>query len=586
MGKRFLLVPSCRKGNGTGHLRRVISLYQQLKKEADVEILISCEAVSPSFMQLLEDHVREKDILSGAVPDENTWDFIVVDKRGTEGEERALWSKKGILIGIDEGGAERSSFPFLIDIFPGIFLRSPANITNPSLMELPAPEYRRSPPAAVHHDDFLSILISFGGEDPEKLTEKIVSYLLSTGTVHPKRITVVEGPFFGDRRFPDGITVLHAPAQLKNMLYRYDIVFTSFGLTAFEAAAAGVKVVLFNPSKYHQQLSRKALFFEIGVKRINKTRLAHALRHPDQISVPPVSASDDQNSTLLSRILLSLNVPPIQKCPVCGVHLPAAAERFPDKTFFTCGKCGIEYLVSFLPGRISYEHNYFFSEYRKQYGKTYLEDFDYIRRLSAERLKIIAKKAKGRTILDVGCAYGPFVKEALDRGWAPAGLEVVKEAAEYVRTVLGIPVMCGSFEKAVFEGTYDAVTMWFVLEHFKNVGSVLAKVNGIVKIGGVFAFSTPNSSGITGKSSRRFFLNGSPGDHFTVWNPRLVTKILHMFGFRVVRIKVTGHHPERFPGFLKGTDGIKRKIMYFVSSFLKLGDTFEVYAVKYKEYSP
>ncbi len=584
--KRFLLVPSCRKGNGTGHLRRIISLYLQLKEKADVEIFIPCETVSSSIVAILEEHVRKKDVLFRAVPDANVWDFIVVDKRETEGEERALWSKKGILIGIDEGGAERDAFPFLIDIFPGLSPSSPANITNPSFMELPAPEYRRSSSAAVHHDKSFSILVSYGGEDPERLTEKTVSYLLSTRFIQPECITVVKGPLFGDRCFPEGITVLHAPALLKNMLFRYDIVFTSFGLTAFEAAAAGVKVILFNPSKYHKQLSLKALFFEIGVKEINKSRLLGALQHPDQIPVPSVPFSDTRNVTPLFRVLLALEIPAIQKCPVCGAHSPSGEVRFSDKTYFTCGKCGIEYLVSFTPEGITYKHDYFFSEYRKQYGKTYLEDFEHIRRLSAERLKIIAGKTPGRDILDVGCAYGPFVKEALDSGWNPAGLEIADEAAQYVRTTFGIPVIRGSFEEAVIEKRYDAVTMWFVLEHFKNVESVLAKVNRIVKKGGIFAFSTPNSSGITGKSSRRLFFDQSPGDHFTVWNPRSVTKILHVFGFRVIRVKVTGHHPERFPGFLKGKSGVKRKVMFLISSFFKYGDTFEVYAVKYKEYSP
>ena len=90
------------------------------------------------------------------------------------------------------------------------------------------------------------------------------------------------------------------------------------------------------------------------------------------------------------------------------------------------------------------------------------------------------------------------------------------------------------------------VTLWYVIEHFSDLKSVLEALNGVLNMGGVLALSTPNESGISGLRSRRGFLEKSPRDHYTIWNPRVARRLLGRFGFKVYKIRITGHHPERF----------------------------------------
>jgi hypothetical protein len=67
-------------------------------------------------------------------------------------------------------------------------------------------------------------------------------------------------------------------------------------------------------------------------------------------------------------------------------------------------------------------------------------------------------------------------------------------------------------------------------------------------------------------------------DHHTVWSPACAPAVLDRFGFRTVRTRVTGHHPERSPLLAAlGRAGER------LSRLLGLGDTFEVYAVKVRE---
>jgi hypothetical protein len=64
-----------------------------------------------------------------------------------------------------------------------------------------------------------------------------------------------------------------------------------------------------------------------------------------------------------------------------------------------------------------------------------------------------------------------------------------------------------------------------------------------------------------------------------VFNPRGLRKTLARFGFSLKKIRITGHHPERFRGVMR-SNGLRGRIAGIVSRIAGLGDTFEIYAVK------
>jgi 2-polyprenyl-3-methyl-5-hydroxy-6-metoxy-1,4-benzoquinol methylase len=250
---------------------------------------------------------------------------------------------------------------------------------------------------------------------------------------------------------------------------------------------------------------------------------------------------------------------------------------------------------------IRYTEIYFFENYKKQYGKTYLEDFPNLTAMAERRLKIIKSLLGegGHSLLDIGCAYGAFAAAAREKGFDCIGIDGSAAAAAYVRDELGISAFDGFFPeedliKKVRESVrreFDAVTLWYVIEHFEidagayESGSMLKtaleQIHALLRAGGVLAFSTPNSSGVSGRFSLKKFLEKSPPDHWTIWDCRHAGKILSRFGFTVQKIVVTGHHPERFP-FCSGLKpgSFAYKALLALSKLLRLGDTFEVYAKK------
>ena len=124
--------------------------------------------------------------------------------------------------------------------------------------------------------------------------------------------------------------------------------------------------------------------------------------------------------------------------------------------------------------------------------------------------------------------------------------------------------------------------MYYVLEHFKNPLKAIRKVYNLLKPGGVLAIAIPSRGGVLYRTNRREYLDRHPDDHYFDTTPGNLKRFLTGLGFRVVRIKPTGIHPERFFSLfgLKKVPGILRIFYLAVAKIFRLGDTFELYAVK------
>ncbi len=586
MTMKVLVRPSFKKGQGSGHLRRSVRFVRELGDEGYLLLEDCLKYSGRSVRELITSlgitqpklKIREK------FNSCEHWDLIVLDNKATDLKEFKRFAASALVVGIDEGGRARDFFPYLIDTLPGTETKNRANINSISLLDLPkrVKESLQFP--------FQNILISFGGEDPENLSLRLLKVLLSDSIFRREQITVVQGSLFTRKSWPREIRILKDVWDLKNLLMEFDLVFTSYGLTCFESLAAGVPVILLNPSPYHKRLCLKMSIPEIGVinpnrrklKRLLKERLRfedllkrmRIIRHKRDASVKSLLASISVNDTA---------------CPVCRAQFNPVVARFRMRSYFRCRICGIIYLQSFAKEAVGYGEDYFSIEYKRQYGKTYIEDFNNIEKISLRRLKEIERSFPGReckSVLDVGCAFGPFLKAALDQGYEPVGLDISTQAVEYVREVLKLPCYQGSFEELCADSSvdlfspksFDLITMWFVIEHFSRLDHVLSEVNTMLKPGGIFAFSTPNGTGVSAKQNLSSFLEKSPADHYTVWSPGLAVSILQRFGFQIRRIVITGHHPERFPCV-----NIMRRLMPAASKIFKLGDTFEVYAEKCEE---
>jgi 2-polyprenyl-3-methyl-5-hydroxy-6-metoxy-1,4-benzoquinol methylase/spore coat polysaccharide biosynthesis predicted glycosyltransferase SpsG len=586
----IIIVPAFEQGRGGGHLTRCMKLAADLRNTGKQAVLFVSSHSDPSrFFQSMnlqpQWRITETD-LEKIVP--GTVEFIITDHFQTPQDELLRWKKIAPVIGIDEGGRCRDAFDFLIDILtPKNFHMPSANITSSTLLKFP----RRPLPIKINADKRIKILVSFGHEDQTGLGDTVAHNLSFQNRNGNLDIALLKGVIHTSNSSLQNVRVIDAIPNLAEHLGEYDIVITHYGITAYETLYAKTAVLLVNPTAYHEELAKAAVFFTAkNIPKINQSFLRKLKNHCTKQAVKFGLDKENKNlADLVNEFSPKVNI----LCPVCGGDPPEnSTERLPEGTYRRCKKCGVIYIDRTHTPPIDYEQEYFFENYKKQYGKTYLEDFPNLTKMAERRLKKIKSLmpvTQNNTLLDIGCAYGPFLAAAKKAGFSPCGIDPAREAVRHVQKKLRITAVHGFFPNTWLpvptseSAQYEVVTLWYVIEHFEDCLKALSEIRKILETDGILAFSTPSFSGVSGRSSLYKFLEKNPADHFTIWSPKMCRKALSLAGFNVKKIVISGHHPERFPFFGKLAGSRISPcywILLMVSKIFRLGDTFEVYAVK------
>lgn len=127
-------------------------------------------------------------------------------------------------------------------------------------------------------------------------------------------------------------------------------------------------------------------------------------------------------------------------------------------------------------------------------------------------LDLIESHGGGRgSLLDVGCATGSFLSVAQAKGWRCSGVEVSTFAAAEARQRTGCEVFCGKLEDAPYDGaSFDAITMWDLLEHLPDPLVGLETARRLLKPGGFLLVNTPNENSLLRRVARLLY-RGSGG---------------------------------------------------------------------------
>ena len=585
-------VPEVSVGHGLGHVHRVSMLASRLPHASRIVIPHAESEEDHSHRERLVSHATttgEVEVVA-TIPDDAEG-AVIIDRRFIDVDEVEGYPRQLTVCGLDTAGPARDLLDAVIDALPNSRARGVANEEAVFLPRVPRTRRNELPEAPER------FLITFGGEDSAGLTETVVEGLVSHGIASARALTAVHGPLMA-RPLNLNIPVIEAPSNLREILAEYDLVLTSYGITAFEALAAGCRVVLVNPSRYHEQLAKRAGLPSGGGPRVKWQRLGFWIGNPtalDETLKAAVHPDSRELGEVLARYLSADNL----GCPACHTRRNPTVGRLSGRSYFRCRACSMIYLSGFNESPITYDEAYFFEEYKAQYGRTYLEDFDHIAEMGARRLELIESLHSSRPrrprhreagadsprlrLLDIGCAYGPFLRVAAEAGYEPYGIDRADSAVDYVRETLGFACAQGGAgeidtSEALGIDTVAVATMWYVIEHVDDIELVLDWVASLLPMGGVFAFSTPNGAGVSARRSFEAFLAASPRDHRSIWTPAIARRVLRRHGFRVRRVRVTGHHPERFA--LGERAPSLRGLLVQWSKLFRRGDTFEVYAVK------
>lgn len=121
---------------------------------------------------------------------------------------------------------------------------------------------------------------------------------------------------------------------------------------------------------------------------------------------------------------------------------------------------------------------------------------DLIQWAHRETLKWLCATAQGARVLDIGCFNGFFVAALRHGGFDATGIDFNKRAIAHGKQTYGLGDAIGTqtIEELIARGErYDVITMFEVIEHLEEPAAVIDAAKTLLKPGGLFVVSTPNS---------------------------------------------------------------------------------------------
>ena len=186
-------------------------------------------------------------------------------------------------------------------------------------------------------------------------------------------------------------------------------------------------------------------------------------------------------------------------CNLCGNQDKKIIIEENGWVLVHCLKCGLLFLdpqpdKEQLARLYSPEENYLA---QRLGGETAFTRWENTRNNHLARL-VGSPPAVGARLLDIGCATGLFLIRVREMNWQVQGIEIGAHTAEYARQTYKLDVHPGGAEDILEEfgpQSFDAITLWDVIEHVQNPLDALHKIYQVLKPGGKLYLATPNADG-------------------------------------------------------------------------------------------
>lgn len=115
-----------------------------------------------------------------------------------------------------------------------------------------------------------------------------------------------------------------------------------------------------------------------------------------------------------------------------------------------------------------------------------------IRFFHLNRSRWIPKRLCKGKLADIGCGDGSFASFMSGRGWKALGIEISGRHTHIKEASVPEIYVVGGESKGRFLDTFDAVTLWHVLEHVEDPVDTLRNAYNMLKPGGILVLSIPN----------------------------------------------------------------------------------------------
>jgi SAM-dependent methyltransferase len=247
-------------------------------------------------------------------------------------------------------------------------------------------------------------------------------------------------------------------------------------------------------------------------------------------------------------------------CNLCGERDTEPITSHDGFRMLRCRMCGLVYASPRPPVESLLS---LYADYHTREGEDEASWDRLMSRIFQESANIVCSTGNStgrRRLLDVGCGFGAFVAVMLERGWDAEGVDP-SPAVVAAAAATGRPVRLGTLEELRVErGSYDAVTMFYVLEHLPDPMGALRSASDLLVPGGTLLIRVPHTTPIVRLLAPLGLGKGlyDPPFHLYDFSPAVLREMLRGAGFVGIRTfpgkpNVPSHVGARVAATLFGT---------------------------------
>ena len=148
-------------------------------------------------------------------------------------------------------------------------------------------------------------------------------------------------------------------------------------------------------------------------------------------------------------------------------------------------------------------------------------------------IKKASRKSLG-SILDVGCGTGAFLNTMQRSGWQITGLEPDDTARRKAKELYNLDLESSEKLFSLPVNSFDAITMWHVLEHVHELHNYINKLRDLLKAGGKLFIAVPNYTSYDAKVYEQFWAAYDVPRHLYHFSPASMRKLLSIHSLEVV----------------------------------------------------
>jgi 2-polyprenyl-3-methyl-5-hydroxy-6-metoxy-1,4-benzoquinol methylase len=231
-----------------------------------------------------------------------------------------------------------------------------------------------------------------------------------------------------------------------------------------------------------------------------------------------------------------------RRCPTCGADDARDELEKDHMRIVRCAVCDLVY-VNPVFDEAHYTAVYASAEYQDIVRDLGIQSHDYrVERFGVERVELMARhlRADRPRYLDVGCSTGFVVEAARSRGWEGVGIDLNPSAVEFGRQ-RGLDLRTTSLEGGGFEpASFDAVSLFDVLEHLIDPLRILRRCVALLKPGGILFLYVPNydsaSRLLMGKDAHFIW----PTHHLNYYTPVTIRDLMAREGLVTAYVATEG----------------------------------------------